>query len=56
MNAKKLDSSQQERGVVGAAPKEEAAEEVSVGGEMHDKPGAEHVIGGGMEFGGQKEG
>jgi creatinine amidohydrolase/Fe(II)-dependent formamide hydrolase-like protein len=56
MNTQKLGSSQQDWGVVGAAPEEEAAEEVAASGEMHDVPGAEHAIGGEMEFGWRNRG
>jgi hypothetical protein len=39
---------------VGVAPEEELAEEFTASGATHDLPSAEHAIGGGMKFGGQR--
>jgi hypothetical protein len=45
MKAQELGSPQHE-GVVGAAPEEESAGEVTASGAMHDVPGVEHTSGG----------
>jgi hypothetical protein len=54
MKAQELDIPQHE-GVVGVAP-EKKTEEVAASGAMHDVPGAELAIGGGLKSSGQSRG
>jgi hypothetical protein len=44
MKPQELGISQQEEGAVSVAPKNEAAEEVTASGAMHDVSGTEHEI------------
>ena len=55
MKAQELGSLQHES-VVGVAPKEKSAGEVTASGAMHDVPGAELASGGGMKSGGKSSG
>jgi hypothetical protein len=56
MKAQELGSPQQEEGVVGVAPEEEAADRVTASGSINGVLGAQHASGGGMKPGGKSIG